>query len=85
MSRRMLASSTSIRTTLSHSLGLRVIAEGLETAAQFDFLKRHGCEEAQGFLIARPLEEPELRNWWRMQEVENRIVGRQSDMWQAKG
>ena len=69
---------------LSHSLGLRVIAEGVETAAQFDFLKRHGCEEAQGFLIARPMEEPELRNWWRMQEVENRIVGRQSDMWQAR-
>jgi EAL domain-containing protein (putative c-di-GMP-specific phosphodiesterase class I) len=70
---------------LSHSLGLRVIAEGVETAAQFEFLKRHGCEEAQGFLIARPLEEPELRNWWRMQEVENRIVGRQGDMWQAEG
>jgi len=70
---------------LSHSLGLRVIAEGVETAAQFEFLKRHGCEEAQGYLIARPLEEPELRNWWRMQEVENRIVGRQGDMWQAEG
>ena len=70
---------------LSHSLGLRVIAEGVETAAQFEFLKRHGCEEAQGFLIARPLEEPELRNWWRMQELENRIVGRQGDMWQAEG
>ncbi len=70
---------------LSHSLGLRVIAEGVETAAQFDFLKRHGCEEAQGFLISRPLEEPELRNWWRMQEEENRIVGRQSDMWQPEG
>src|SRR5512143_171478 len=70
---------------LSHSLGLRVIAEGVETAAQFDFLKRHGCEEAQGFLIARPMEEPELRNWWRMQEEEHRIVGRQSDMWLPEG
>ena len=70
---------------LSHSLGLRVIAEGVETAGQFEFLKRHGCEEAQGFLISRPLEEPELRSWWRMQEEENRIVGRQTDMWQAEG
>jgi diguanylate cyclase (GGDEF)-like protein len=70
---------------LSHSLGLRVIAEGVETAAQFDFLKRNGCEEAQGFLIARPMEEPELRNWWRMQQEEQRIVGRQSDMWMSEG
>ena len=30
---------------------------------------RHGCEEAQGFFIARPLEEPELRNWWRTTEA----------------
>ena len=56
---------------LSHSLGLRVIAEGVETAAQLDYLKRHGCEEAQGFFIARPLEAPELRNWWRTTEAEH--------------
>ena len=66
---------------LSHSLGLRVIAEGVETAAQFEFLKKHGCEEAQGFLISHPLGEAELRAWWQMQDEENRIVGRQVDMW----
>jgi EAL domain-containing protein (putative c-di-GMP-specific phosphodiesterase class I) len=66
---------------LSHSLGLRVIAEGVETAAQFEFLKTHGCEEAQGFLISHPLGEAELRAWWQMQDEENRIVGRQVDMW----
>ena len=64
---------------LSHCLGLRVIAEGVETVAQFEFLKSHGCEEAQGYLISRPLEEPELRAWWKMQDEENRIVGRQVD------
>jgi diguanylate cyclase (GGDEF)-like protein len=69
---------------LSHSIGLRVIAEGVETIAQFEFLKKHGCEEAQGYLISRPLEEPELRSWWMMQEEENRIVGRQPDMWRAQ-
>lgn len=69
---------------LSHSLGLRVIAEGIETIAQFEFLKGHGCEEAQGYLISRPLEAPELRSWWMMQEEENRIVGRQPDMWRAQ-
>jgi len=66
---------------LSHSLGLRVIAEGVETVAQFEFLRAHGCEEAQGFLISRPLEAPALREWWLMQDEENRIVGRQVDMW----
>ncbi len=69
---------------LSHSLGLRVIAEGVETIAQFEYLKKHGCEEAQGYLISRPLEAPELRSWWVMQEEENRIVGRQPDMWRAQ-
>ena len=53
---------------LSHSLGLRVIAEGVETPAQFDFLKAHGCDAAQGFLIALPLEEREFRSWWKAQE-----------------
>jgi len=66
---------------LSHSLGLKVIAEGVETVAQFEFLRTHGCEEAQGFLISRPLEAPALREWWLMQDEENRIVGRQVDMW----
>jgi EAL domain-containing protein (putative c-di-GMP-specific phosphodiesterase class I) len=69
---------------LSHGMGLRVIAEGVETVAQFEFLRNHGCEEAQGYLISRPLEAPELRSWWVMQEEENRIVGRQPDMWRAQ-
>jgi len=66
---------------LSHSLGLRVIAEGVETAAQLDYLKRHGCEEAQGFYIARPLEEPELRNWWRTTEAQQTASTPQPDLW----
>jgi diguanylate cyclase (GGDEF)-like protein len=68
---------------LSHSMGLRCIAEGVETVAQFEFLKHYGCEEAQGYLISRPLEEAELRSWWMMQEEEHRIVDRQPDMWRA--
>jgi diguanylate cyclase (GGDEF)-like protein len=70
---------------LSHSLGLRVIAEGVETAAQLDYLKRHGCEEAQGFLIAHPLEEPELRDWWRASEADQSAVAPQGDLWDSAG
>ncbi|MBL1257163.1 EAL domain-containing protein [Methylocystis sp. Sn-Cys] len=41
---------------LGHSLHLKVLAEGIETAAQAEFLKGLGCEEAQGFLFSRPLD-----------------------------
>lgn len=49
---------------LAHGLGMRVIAEGVETPSQFRFLQKHGCEEAQGFYIGRPMTAPALKAWW---------------------
>lgn len=40
---------------LAHTLGLRVVAEGVETASQLSLLRGMGCEVAQGFHISRPL------------------------------
>ncbi|WP_072458592.1 bifunctional diguanylate cyclase/phosphodiesterase [Pseudomonas sp. NFACC49-2] len=40
---------------LCSQLGLRVIAEGVETVEQYRWLQAHGCEYVQGFLVARPL------------------------------
>lgn len=40
---------------MAHSLGFRLVAEGVETEAQCAFLRANGCEEMQGFLLARPM------------------------------
>ena len=41
--------------SLAHSLHLKVVAEGVETPAQLDFLKSVGCDEYQGYHFSRPL------------------------------
>ena len=45
---------------LAHSLKLKVVAEGVETSAQLDFLQSVRCDEYQGFLTSRPVSVPEF-------------------------
>ena len=40
---------------LAHNLGKQVVAEGIETDAQLDFLRQQGCDVGQGYLVSRPL------------------------------
>ncbi len=52
---------------MAHSLELKVVAEGVETQEQMDFLKAQQCDEIQGFLISRPVEAAALAELFREQ------------------
>jgi diguanylate cyclase (GGDEF)-like protein len=43
---------------MAHRLEVGIVAEGVETEAQNAFLKAHGCDECQGYFLARPMAEP---------------------------
>lgn len=55
---------------LAHNLGLQVIAEGVETQAALQWLAQSGCEQAQGYLISKPMPAEEFSAW-----VHNYTVG----------
>ncbi|MBE9195132.1 EAL domain-containing protein [Synechocystis sp. LEGE 06083] len=52
---------------LCHDLNLKVVAEGVETLAEMNFLQARGCDYLQGYYFSRPIPEPEffslLQNW----------------------
>ncbi|SDF74017.1 EAL domain-containing protein [Sporolituus thermophilus] len=47
--------------SLAHDFGIKVVAEGVETAGHLDFLKRYGCDEAQGYLLSPPVPPGKMR------------------------
>jgi diguanylate cyclase (GGDEF)-like protein/PAS domain S-box-containing protein len=48
---------------LAHAVGIRAVAEGVETSGQVQTLKDMGCDLAQGYHFARPLPAPALKEW----------------------
>lgn len=50
---------------LGHALRLDVVAEGVETTPQLDFLQSEGCDRAQGFLLSKPKDATDFARWVR--------------------
>ena len=66
---------------LGHSLRLRVIGEGIETATQLRLLRQEGCDIGQGYYLGMPMPAAELRKWLRdpparRQSRRARVTGR---------
>jgi diguanylate cyclase (GGDEF)-like protein len=51
---------------LAHSLGLRVVAEGVESSAQLALLRAARCDDVQGYLMSKPLAPVEFAQWARL-------------------
>jgi EAL domain-containing protein (putative c-di-GMP-specific phosphodiesterase class I) len=66
---------------LAHNLGLRVVAEGVETREMWDLLQMLGCETAQGYYMSKPLGRQEFEHWMKAPKLlpllSNEAHGRQ--------
>jgi diguanylate cyclase (GGDEF)-like protein len=49
---------------LAHTLGMKVIAEGVETAAGYELLRQMKCDYVQGYYISRPIEVDQIASWY---------------------
>jgi EAL domain-containing protein (putative c-di-GMP-specific phosphodiesterase class I) len=70
--------------SMARSLGMRTVAEGVETAAQMEFLRARGCDEVQGYLYSRPLPPEEVEAFVRSSAAHG-PVGRSDGAVRAPG
>jgi len=49
---------------LAHRLGLKVIAEGVETVGSYELLREMQCDYVQGYYISRPIEADQIAGWY---------------------
>ncbi len=57
---------------MGHSMGLKVVAEGVETAVQLEILRRHRCDEFQGFLFSKAIPAAEFEQ---LMKVDGQVLG----------
>jgi len=57
---------------LGRGLGLTTVAEGVEDQSGWDILRAFGCDQAQGFLVSRPLAASRFREWMSRQPASAR-------------
>ncbi len=58
---------------MARQLGLKAVAEGVEDRADWDYVRGHGCDVAQGYFIARPMSAADLPGWraaWELRSAE---------------
>jgi EAL domain-containing protein (putative c-di-GMP-specific phosphodiesterase class I) len=55
--------------SMAKSLHLKVVAEGVENFAQFNFLRDRGCDEIQGFLFSRPVPKDEFEHLLKVRQM----------------
>ncbi|MBG6058616.1 diguanylate cyclase (GGDEF)-like protein [Cryobacterium sp. MP_M5] len=59
---------------LAHSLGLAMVAEGVEDGVAYEELNRYGCDQAQGFHLSRPVPAVELERWLALRRTGSAVV-----------
>ncbi len=70
---------------LARGLGLDVVAEGVESQAQLDFLAREGCGACQGYLICPPLPADEFENWLKLRGKKKSATAKKKPTVASKG
>jgi diguanylate cyclase (GGDEF)-like protein len=70
---------------LAHSLGLRMVAEGVESEAALTELAAHGCDQAQGYYVSRPVPAVELDHWLDRRHQQNAPGSLSGDTTSAAG
>lgn len=61
--------------TLGHGLGLKIIAEGVETTEQLDYLRKMKCDEVQGYLFSQPVPAEKMTQLLQNNESINTVGG----------